>query len=207
MAVGEITRLSLHVAYGSGDRTRTPELLSRTMRQSRGPAKKLAPALAPESACKHEFAVADGLQLEVDCETCAGAQDLENRVCMVGIMNVVARGAVPDIIILKRFMHRRYRGDAVRTVAEAASELSSLTRALRCASTPSDRRCRTCPCSLVVLVTRLRTMLLEDAAAYIREPARARLALSEAVEKSGCEKGAQCANHARAASVILNGGH
>jgi len=174
------------------------------MKQSRGPAKKLAPALTPESICAHEFTMVDGLQLEVDCEACAGAQDLQNRVCMVGIMNVIARGVVPDIIILKRFMHKRYRGDSVRAIAEAASELSVLSRALRCASTPSDRKCRTCPCSPVKIVTQMRSMLLEDPATYIRT--RTEAVLAETVKKTSCKRGPDCAAQARAVSVVLNRG-
>jgi len=168
------------------------------MKKSRGPAKILAPALACENVCKHEFTGAEGLQLEVDCEACPGAQDLESRGCMMGLMNVVAQGAVPDTVILKRFMHMRYRGEAVRTIAAAASELSALTRALRCASTVSDRKCRTCSCNRTRLATHLRTLLLDDPGRYVRSPGTAESALDEAVRGAACERGEECASRVRA---------
>ncbi|MBN1677956.1 MAG: hypothetical protein JW880_05395, partial [Candidatus Thermoplasmatota archaeon] len=172
------------------------------MRHRSGPAKKLAPTLAPGTCCPHEFTGTEGFQLEVDCESCGGAQDLHNRRCMVGIISIVARGAVPDTIMLKRFMHKRYREEEVKVIAAAAAELSALTRAYACASIPSDRRCRTCSCSPKRLVGEMRTMLLEDPAEYVRDTGRVESMLSDAVARSGCERSQQCYRQAASGSIL-----
>lgn len=175
------------------------------MRQSCGPTKRLAPTLAPGTCCPHEFTGSEGLQLEVDCESCGGAQDLLNRRCMVGIISIVARGAVPDTIMLKRFMHKRYRNEEVRVVAVAAAELSALTRAYACASTPSDRKCRTCACSPKRLVGELRMKLLGDPVQYVRDRRQVESMLSDAVAESGCERSRECARQACSGSIMLTG--
>lgn len=176
------------------------------MKESGRPAKKLAPTLAPGTCCPHEFNDAEGLLLEVDCGACGGAQDLLNRRCMVGVMNILTRGALPDAILLKRFMHKRYRNEAVRTVAQAAAELSRLMRAAACASAPSDRRCRTCPCSPKRLLDGMRIRLLDDPRGYIYGRARIESVISEAVMSAACQNGSECAAQARSVSSVLTEG-
>lgn len=173
------------------------------MKERGRPAKKLAPTLASGACCPHEFSEVEGLLLEVDCGACGGAQDMDNRRCMVGIMNVLARGASPDAILLKRFMHKRYRNDAVRTVVLAAAELSRLTCAIGGASVPSDRRCRTCPCNPTKLWEGMRARLMDDPQGYVRGFARLGSVLSEAVDEASCPRGVDCAAQARSASIVL----
>lgn len=179
--------------------------MRKTMKKSGAPAKRLAPTLAPGICCPHEFTGLEGLQLEVDCETCGGAQDLMNKRCLVGIVNVVVRGAVPDKIILKRFMHKRYRNEPVLLVAMAASELSTLTRALASASAPSDRKCRTCACGPKRLITEMRDRLLEDPQRYVRDRRLALAVIDKALAGLRCDKGRECADQARMASTLLQG--
>lgn len=175
------------------------------MKRDRRPAKRLAPTLSPEASCPHEFTGAEGLQLEVDCEACGGAQDLLNRRCLAGLVNVIVRNAVPDTIILKRFMHKRYRNETVRLVADAASELSALTRALTSASIPSDRKCRTCPCSTGKLIAEMRKSLLQDPEAYLLEPGRVGSLLDSAASRSGCERARECVEKARSTRTTAQG--
>jgi len=175
------------------------------MKRARGPAKRLAPTPSPEASCPCEFTSAEGLQLEVDCDDCGGAQDLLNRRCLAGLVKVVARNAVPDTIILKRFMHKRYRNETVRLVADAASELSALTRALGGASTPSDRKCRTCPCSSGKLISEMRKSLLQDPEAYLVDSRRTEPLLDSAVSQSGCERARECVERARSTRTTAQG--
>lgn len=175
------------------------------MKRTCGPAKRLAPTIAPGTSCPHEFTGTEGLQLEINCESCGGAQDLSNRRCMVGIVSIVARGAVPDTITLKRFMHKRYRNEDVKVVALAAAELSALGRAHTCASIPSDRKCRTCPCSPRRLLNDIRMSLLEDPVRYVRDRAAVLSMLSRAGAKSGCERSQDCVRQAYDGSMMLAG--
>jgi len=197
--------VSLHVAYDGGDGRRTGGSVRKAMKRDRRPAKRLAPTPSPEASCPHEFTGAEGLQLEVDCETCGGAQDLLNRRCLTGLVNVVVRNAVPDTIILKRFMHKRYRNETVKLVAGAASELSALTRALGSASTPSDRKCRTCPCSAVKLIAEMRKSLLRDPEAYLLGSGLTESILDGAISRSGCERGRECAEKAWPTRTTVQG--
>ncbi len=197
--------VSLHVAYDGGYGRRIAGSVRKAMKRDRRPAKRLAPTPSPEDSCPHEFTGAEGLQLEVNCEACGGAQDLLNRRCLAGLVNVVVRNAVPDTIILKRFMHKRYRNETVRLVADAASELAALTRVLGSASTPSDRKCRTCPCNAVKLIAEMRMSLLQDPEAYLLDSGFAESLLDGAVSRSGCERARECAEKAWPTRTAVQG--
>jgi len=142
------------------------ELLA-AMRHHQGPTKKLIPTMNPETVCTHVFVEDDGLQLEIDCSICQGAHDLSNPRCCAGVLNAMVSGAVPDTIILKRYMHKRYRHEAVAHVAAAAAELATLNRAISSIERPSDKRCRTCSASKENTLRTMKRKLMEDPDTYL----------------------------------------
>lgn len=162
------------------------------MKRSIGPTKKLAPSLSPNASCPHTYSDDEGIQLEIDCLECAGAHDLKNSKCLTGVLNVVSSGAEPEAIILKRFIHKRYRGEVVRRIASAASELAALNRAMVSAEPPSDKRCRTCAASSERVVSAMKLRLLENPL----ESAASRLAMLEDIERAAlalpCESARAC---------------
>src|SRR4030065_369296 len=115
------------------------------MRHQQGPTKRMAPSASPETCCSHEYLEDDDLVLSIDCNACAGAHDLSNQRCYAGVLNILASGAQPDSIVLRRYIDKRYRGEAVKAAALAASERASPRRGIAALEPPSDRRCRTCP--------------------------------------------------------------
>ncbi len=176
------------------------------MKQRRGPSKTLAPASMPEIACPHEFTEEEGLQLEIDCMTCAGPQDLRNRRCLIGAVNVIVSGSVPDAVILRRFMHKRYRYDQIRIMSMTAHELSALGRAISCAPPPSDKKCRTCPASMPRLLVELKRNLLEDPDAYFRLKGKTISKARERASAARCEEADDCVERALASSTLDKGG-
>lgn len=138
------------------------------MTPTRGPTKKLAPAISPERCCPHEWSEDEGLQLEIDCSSCAGGNSLANSKCLSGILKALTTGGLPETIVLKSYIHKRYRGDAVGSAAAVASELAGLNRALVSASLdrPSEKKCRTCRASRENLLAMLRRSILDDPAFY-----------------------------------------
>ena len=133
---------------------------------SRGATKKLAPAVNPETACPHEYTEDEGLQLEVHCMDCPGANDLANNRCLSGVLNIISGSARPEAIVLKRFMEKRYRGAELEWIGWLAQELAVYTRAANSTDRPSDRRCRTCPASRDRVLPALKRALLEDPRGY-----------------------------------------
>jgi hypothetical protein len=112
---------------------------------------------------------------------------------------------VPEAVILKRFIHKRYRGEAVRLAALAARELASLNRAIASAETPSDRKCRTCPSSKELAMVAMRRKLISNPAKYFP---RDKAILSEVVAElmaGGCPKARTCVDEALAVSVLFSG--
>jgi hypothetical protein len=176
------------------------------MRHRQGPAKKLAPNKSPESVCPHNYTEEDALQLEIDCGSCTGANDLMNNRCLTGVMNIIAAGAVPEAIILKRFIHKRYRGDAVRLAALAARELATLNRAIASAETPSDKKCRTCPSSKELAMIAMRRRLLSSPIKYMPGKGADPSQLAEELTVQGCPMARRCVDEALAVSVLLSGG-
>jgi len=164
------------------------------MEHKNGPTKKLAPAIASDARCPHIFSEDCGIQLEINCLECAGAHDLENRKCLTGIVNVVSLGAEPEVIILKRFIHKRYRGASVKRIASAAAELSALNRALDSVEAPSDKQCQTCPASTQKIIAALKRSLMEDPAGFVSSPAEAFKEIESHAFSRACEKARACVN-------------
>ena len=176
------------------------------MKHREGPTKRLAPAISPEVRCPHTFVEEEGLQLEINCEECAGAHDLTNTRCTVGVLNVISGGAVPETIILKRFTHKRYRKDSVKLISIAANELSALNRALSAPDSVSDERCRTCLASRRQVVTSLKRMLLSDPRDYVTRDG----AVGDAIERGhadvACGRASACVEAGLSASTLRGGG-
>ncbi|HJX04965.1 MAG TPA: hypothetical protein VJ489_04010 [Thermoplasmata archaeon] len=139
------------------------------MKRSLGPTKKRAPSKTPEVACPHSFVEDEGLNLEVECESCTGAHDLSNSKCLGGVVLALTVGAHPESIILKRAIHKRYRDEAIRVATETAVRLANLSRALSAADPPSDRTCRTCPARREQILSLLRSELLRDPMGCVSE--------------------------------------
>jgi hypothetical protein len=162
------------------------------MKHVTGPTKKLAPTIGPDTSCPHSYSDDEGVQLEIECSECAGAHDLENNKCLTGILNVMIAGAEPDAIILKRFIHKRYRGEVVRRTAFAASELAALNRTLVAVEPSSDKRCRTCTASTERIVLAMKQRLLENPFEY----AASRTAIVKDIELGAfahaCENARTC---------------
>jgi len=175
------------------------------MRRQQGPTKRKAPSPSPETCCPHEYREEDELVLTVDCNACAGAHDLWNQRCFAGILNIMASGAEPDSIVLKRYMHRRYRGEAVRAIVSAASELSVLRRGIASLKPPSDRRCRTCPASPHRVLLQAKLRLIEDPMrAPVSREDMARAVL-QSVSGEACEKAPECVSRVLRGSAWTTG--
>jgi len=161
--------------------------------------------MSPESVCPHNYTEEEALQLEIDCGSCAGANDLMNNRCLTGVMNIIAAGAEPEAIILKRFIHKRYRGEAVKIAALAARELATLNRAIASVEPPSDRKCRTCPSSKELAMVAMRRRLLSNPTKYMPEVGADPSQLAEELTVNGCPMTRRCVAEALAVSVLLSG--
>jgi hypothetical protein len=136
---------------------------------------------------------------------CAGAHDLSNNKCMVGVMNVVSGGAVPEIVILRRFTHKRYRKDAVREISAAAAELAALNRALASADPVSDKECRTCASSKQQVICAMKRRLLDNPRTYVSGGAATLEELRLARSASSCPRSGACIEAGFSASTIPGG--
>jgi len=175
------------------------------MTPRRGPSKKLAPTIGPDSGCPHDYTEDEGLQLEIDCSQCNGAHDLGNNKCLSAVLNVLAGGAQPEAIILKRFMHKRYRGEAVDVASAAASALAALNRAIASAPRPSDKRCRTCPASMEQMLATIKRLLLEDPLRYVSDSSGRVARLGEGLSSLGCPDADSCLQDALKAAETRSG--
>ncbi|UCE44782.1 MAG: hypothetical protein JSU93_05120 [Methanobacteriota archaeon] len=135
--------------------------------------KTLVPALSREMKCPHSYNDDEELSLDVECEGCPGSQDLSNDRCLTGILQILASEAEPEVLMLKRYIHRRYRESRLAPVLAAASELAALNRALSTRPEPSDGRCLTCPASMHRLADGLRNELLERPVEFMNDRSRA----------------------------------
>jgi len=176
------------------------------MTPRRGPTKRLIPAISPETRCPHAYSEDDGLQLEIDCAACQGAQDLDNRKCISGILNVMVMGTAPEAIILKRYIHKRYRGERVRRIADLATSLASIGRAAASIERPSDKRCRTCPVSAERILETVRRKLLEDPESYLDRHAVIIGEVRHIPAGLGCGSASRCIADALSRCEIQPGG-
>ncbi len=104
----------------------------------------------------------------------------------------MASGAVPEAIVLKRFIHKRYRGESIRLAAMLASEVASLNRAITSQETPSDRRCRTCPVNSDRVLRTLKKRLLDSPETYHSGRTAAVAELRAKAVAQGCERSSKC---------------
>jgi hypothetical protein len=175
------------------------------MKQREGPTKRFAPTLSADTCCPHSFGEDEGVQLEINCEECAGAHDLTNTRCLIGVVNVVSGGVAPETIILKRFTHKRYRKDSVRLVSAAAVELSALNRALSAPDPMSDKTCRTCPASGRQIVQSLKRCLLTNPRSYILHPEDTMELIRQVRGTVACERVSACVDAGLSVSVFAGG--
>lgn len=176
------------------------------MRHRPGPTKRLAPSISSEMICPHIYAEDDGVHLEVDCSACAGAHDLSNNKCLAGVMNVVCCGAVPDTIILKRFIHKRYRRDTVGLAATAASELAALNRALAPSNQAPERACRSCAANKHEVIAEMRQRLLDDPAVYVISAAQLFTEIKASRAGLACARSSACVEGGLRASTLYGSG-
>ncbi len=163
-----------------------------------GARKKLVPAVSREVKCPHEYVDDDEFRLEVDCEACHGPQDLSNSRCLCGIMQILCSGARPNVLILKRRTHKRYREDHLSLVLQATSALEAMNRCLSVRRQVSDKRCQTCHASMSWIVGALRRDLLDDPLGFASDPEKALKRATKAVASTRCDEADRCV--ARAAS-------
>ena len=169
----------------------------------RGARKTLVPAMDSDTPCPHRYSEDEGLVLEVDCRECQGAYDLSNDRCMTGIITILSAGPVPESVVLKRFIHRRYRGDAISTLAAMAAELSALNRASASMTPPSDRRCRTCAVSTSRIVADLRSALIDRPASYMTEQITISSDARASSKEHACDRAIRCAEKGLAFSTMV----
>jgi hypothetical protein len=166
-----------------------------------GPAKRLAPAIAQDRMCEHAFIEDDGLHLEIDCSGCGGPQDLANSRCVTSLLNILRNGARPEAVVLKRFIHIRYRRIALSQVFDLADELANLAR-LASEEALSDARCQTCPASMPKIASALIVLLKSSPLAY-SDSAGALSASAEAEAAVDCVRAHACAQRVALASRYL----
>jgi len=159
--------------------------------------------MSPETSCPHTFSEDDGLQLEVDCSECSGAHDLKNSKCLIGIVNVISLGAEPEAIILKRFIHKRYRGAPVGRAVSAATELAALNRGLASLDQPSDKRCRTCSARAEQVVMTLRRKLIENPGDYGDRVESVVSEFEQNIALHACERARACVGKGVSFSTML----
>lgn len=161
-------------------------------RHSDRPSKKLVPSLSNDRKCEHRFTEDGAMTLEIDCGDCSGAQSIENPKCASGIMNILASGVVPEAVVLKRYIHVRYRSDRLARLRESASALAALRRLEAQPGEPSDRKCRTCPASRQRLAAEVIRRVQADPVSF--GPSRKALSDKLASEhaSAGCPQLARC---------------
>jgi hypothetical protein len=168
----------------------------------RGPSKKLAPAIDSETTCPHTFNDEDGYELEVDCQACPGASDIGNKRCASGVTNILVTGAHPEAIVLKRYIHKRFRGGQVEALRAAAEELCALNRAISAAVPPSDKECRTCQASARRSISFLRARLLDDPLGYVPGSALLHDELRSKASATTCTRAHACIEDTLSVSTL-----
>lgn len=176
------------------------------MRHRGGPAKTFAPTIDPESSCPHRYTDDEGLLLEIDCTDCAGPHDLSNVRCIAGVTRVVSSGAMPESIVLRRFVHKRYRKGLLKLVERAARELAALNRALTTTDSLSDKECRTCAASRQQVIVSMKRKLLDDPRKYLGSGSEVLEELRRAHAKGACARESACVDSAFLASEVYGEG-
>ena len=108
------------------------------------------------------------------------------------VLPALTEGAQPDTIILKRFMHKRYRGEAVELASTAAGILATINRAIASTQRPSDKRCRTCPASTDQVLLTMKLALMDDPTEYVRSPMHMLAGLRMCLPRIACEQAEAC---------------
>lgn len=175
------------------------------MKRSQGPTKRRAPSRTAETPCPHSFIEDEGMNLEIECGSCSGAHDLANAKCLGGVMLALIGGACPESIVLKRAIHKRYRGEAVRSARGLANLLADLSRALSGVDAPSDKTCRTCPARKDRIISILRSNLLRNPLGTDLRTQCARDIMEE-LGPIRCEKALGCVNEALSSVNLRSGG-
>ena len=161
-----------------------------------GGRKKLVPVEDREAGCRHEFVDDYELRLEVECESCHGPQDLMNNRCMRGILQILCSGARPNVLVLKRRTHKRYREGPLALLFEAASGLETLNRCLSATEELSDKRCQTCQASMPWIIAALRRTFLDDPLAFVTDPESALQRTVGSVAVTSCGRASDCIHRA-----------
>jgi hypothetical protein len=157
-----------------------------------GGRKKLVPARDRELKCPHTYCEEEELRLEIDCSDCSGAQDMQNRRCMSGIVQILSSEALPHTVTLKRHIHKRYREQALHLTLSAAQELAVLNRTSANVDAASDKRCRTCHASAPRIADTLRHLLLNDPIAYTKDFLSITEHIGAASKPANCRNGPEC---------------
>jgi len=159
------------------------------------PSKKMVPSLSSDRRCEHRFTEDDAMTLEIDCLDCSGAQSLDNPKCASGIMNILASGAMPEAVVLKRYTHVRYRSDRLARLRESAAALAALRRLEAQPAEPSDKKCRTCPASRHRLASDVIRMIQAEPLSF--GPSRKTLSdkLMQELAAVGCPRLTGCVSH------------
>lgn len=168
----------------------------------RGPTKKLAPTVDSETSCPHSFNDEDGFELEIDCQECPGASDLHNKRCASGMVHILATGARPESIVLKRYIHKRFRGGQVGLLCAAAEELCALDRAISAAEPPSDKECRTCVARATRVIAAMRARLLDDPADYFERATELSDRLRSKAMATTCARASSCLDETMSVSTV-----
>lgn len=161
-----------------------------------GGRKKLVPVVGREAKCPHEYVEDDELRLEVECEGCHGPQDLANATCLRGIVQVLCSGARPNVLVLRRKTHKRYREKPLALVFEAASGLEAINRCLSAPHEASDKRCQTCQASMTWILGALRRCFLDDPLRFMQDPDGALDRALGSVAVTRCGKASDCIHQA-----------
>ena len=171
--------------------------LASSMTGSRmGGRKKLVPVETSEAKCRHEFVDEDELRLEVECESCHGPQDLGNNRCLRGILQILCSGTRPNVLVLKRRIHKRYREGPLALVFEAASGLETMNRCLSVSDVLSDKRCQTCQASMPWIIGALRRSFLDDPLGFVADPESALDRTIGRVAVTNCGRASDCVQQA-----------
>ncbi len=164
-------------------------------RHSSKPSKKMVPSLSSDRRCEHRFSEDDAMSLEIDCSDCSGAQSIENPKCASGIMNILASGVVPDAVVLKRYIHVRYRSERLDRLRESASVLAALRRLEAQPAELSDKKCRTCPASRHRLASEVIRRIQADPISFGASRRDLSDRLTSELAATGCPRLAECVAH------------